>query len=556
MAKTDSNGNKYKLNVTALDDLLSDRLETLNVEQKIAVNGLTEWFINWNDRHNQKQPAILDGFAGTGKSYVFSVLVLNIIKKLYYSGFIQYPDEFTLTLIAPSNAASEVMRDFSSEIGLWKFCNVRCTTVHAYSGVVMGELNENAEREQTWLERETEEDNSCNQLTIVDERGMIPDQLYKQKLANFWETPILYLGNLEQLPPIGNDDRKPGTSIVDEQHLTNYFALTETMRNTGSILEFSNQLLQQYTIVGLQYSRLVEKIVSKGLDPQFDLPGTDPINRVLLPFKTDDQTIVARRSEVLPELISDRIISSDFLDKPDNYFKVLCYTNAAVSEWNTLIRGMLFGEAANTIHVGEIFIVKAPIYDKSVEGKAEKIFFTNQRIKLRSIDLISYPLIDRLNGSNNCVVFPGISLEFYALTAINRYGREKEFLYPMGKTLRVLTKFFLAWWEIIDQQTNPVYRRNQYNHWEKTLSAYGLKYKETKKEQRSANKVPFTHLVMPDCGATVHSAQGMSFDNVVVDWDDIQKARGMDTRLRLSYVAASRASKRLWICTSDDLKKK
>jgi hypothetical protein len=263
---------------------------------------------------------------------------------------------------------------------------------------------------------------------------------------------------------------------------------------------------------------------------------------------------VARRSEVLQQLLSDRIVSTDLLQESHNFFKIICYTNAAVAEWNKIVRKLLFGEASTVIHEGEIFIVKAPVYEY-VEGRQVKLFFTNQYIRLDQVELIKVPLIDRVNIVNGCVKFPGIELEFFALTATNRYGQEKTFLHPTGRSLKILTQFMMGWWAVIDKQTDPAYRKIQYNYFEKTLFAYGLKYKEERKEKRKDSTVPFTYLVMPSYAVTAHNIQGGSVENVVVDWEDIQSARSMDTRCRLSYVAASRAKSKLYICTSDDLSK-
>jgi UvrD-like helicase C-terminal domain/AAA domain len=531
---------QYGISIEKLEEAID--LFNPNRDQRDALKGLRDWYDDWDTRDSEHKPAILSAFGGCGKSYLFSLFILETVRDLFYLGKIKFSDEFKVALIAPSNRAAEVMRDFSQSNNLWRFCKVTVTTVHAFSGMVMGDLDQDAEVEKTFI---SDRDLDFN-LVIVDEYSMIDEFLFEKRLHNNHAFPILYCGNLEQLPPV-KTALPTGTSIVNNHpHLE--FTLSQVMRNRGKILEYSQQLLQQYSIADMSYSVLVENLVSNGVCSDFQESIHDYTKTVSLPFSTDDSLLVAQKDECIQHLCSKGILSADLLSRDNDYFKILCYTNSEVANWNAIVRKILFGEAHKTIHRGEPFLVKAPVYSME-DGKLSKAFFTNQYINLENIQFVQHGLIDPFDQSNTAIAFPGekLVLDFWECSATSRYGAQKSFLYATPKTLAILSAFMVQWWKAIAGHTSDSYRKQSYNHWNEVLKYYGLRYKND-----PALKVPFDRLIIPAYAATVHSFQGSTCENVLIDYADICTARSMDTKMRLMYVAASRAKKSLLICTNNE----
>jgi hypothetical protein len=531
----------YPINLSRLEDAI-ERF-SLTTEQEDVIEKLLGWHSNYHGWEASKEPAILDAFGGSGKTYLLVYLILKLIQQQYYAGKVSYTAHFKIVLLAPSNQAVEELRRAVDRIDLWRFCDMLITTIHAFSGIALGDLDEEAKRIENWV---TKEDDAAYNLVAVDEYGMIDDDLFNSRLRNFAaNAPILYIGNLEQLPPV-KSIRPPGQSPISEAYPNYRYYLNKVMRfKSGSgIHAYCNQLLTQYVYSGLQHSGLVKNLILDigTFEKQCDRAGYlhgNRVGQVHLPLQRSADCEILMRHELIDKIKELGCLENVLKDPTD--FRILTYTNAAVTDWNKIVRSVMHGDINIPPQPGEPMLVKAPIYEL-VDGKPRKAFFTNQLLRLEDVQSVQSRIFDPADeaGVRGLITFPQNAYPFYRLTCVNRYNKDKDFLYPTGKTLSTLISVMMQWWSIIWNVEDPRVRAEAFNTWDRTLNYFGLMYTgNAKKKQLEKNLI--RRLILFAYSGTIHSAQGMSLNNSFVDMADINKAPSIDTKLRLTYVGFSRA---------------
>jgi len=170
-----------------------------------------------NLRNALKGPiAILGGSPGTGKSWTGSLLIKRL-EKVVGSGNIK--------VAAPTGKAAVRITDVMKENGL----KYTAKTWHSLLGV-----DANGDNNGIWSFQKNEKDPFECKVIIGDESSMIDTDLMSHILrARRPGTHVLFLGDVNQLPPVGHG--APLRDFISAG--LPYGELTKIMRNSGGIVE-------------------------------------------------------------------------------------------------------------------------------------------------------------------------------------------------------------------------------------------------------------------------------------------------------------------------------
>lgn len=313
----------------------------LNPDQVKALRFINVWWKS-NDMY-----AILDGAAGTGKTYLLS----SVVKELPVKPLI----------LAPTH---EALRQLQSKIGgIYTF-----KTVHSALGIIPTVHEKDIKFHQLRLPSLWND----VALAIVDECSMLSELMLE--LLALTKTRILFVGHEKQLPPI-DVKRKITDQCVAPVFLKNYptVSLTIPMRNTGNLWDFNNHLAEN---------------IYKG--------------NMLIP-----DTFDIRKTE-LAALVTGEQGKQELLD---GTLKIVLWTNHGVDGYNGRVRNVLFGEQIKQYKyvVGDRIILTAPLnlinhlelYNESglrrFVGKNVEFLFSNSKGVVRAIENVVVKLNKELH---------------------------------------------------------------------------------------------------------------------------------------------------------------
>jgi len=162
-------------------------------------------------------------------------------------------------------------------------------------------------------------------VVIVDEASMMDYEELKRirQWQEYLGFGIIYIGDVEQLPPVGMEKSPVFSSRIQE------IQLTEVMRQRGG-----NPLLDLATDIRL---------------------GNNPDIVANLNEKTGEGIVlVQNRAAVLQAITS--LSSPEIVKANMNQLRVLAGRNKTVREWNSQIHSMLFPGSVSPVCVGEVVI--------------------------------------------------------------------------------------------------------------------------------------------------------------------------------------------------------
>lgn len=296
---------------------------TLNDDQRAAFEALRLWMMPEDPRPF----AVMNGFAGTGKTYTLSQLVHEFLGT-YRQG--------KVCLTAPTNKAVRILR----EAATYWHTHLEYNTVHS-----MMAMKESIKDGKVEFVRDKNREPSVQEFDfiIVDEASMLDDELFELILNEMEGTKVklLFVGDPCQIPPVGRVDCIPFKEEEQQKHDMLVVKLTKIVRQAEG-----NPLIQTTLKVrnGLRKERL-------------DL-GTDAI--------TEDGGVVHLSSadqddlKLLKKTLRTHFTSENFTRNPD-HMKIVAWTNNTVNGYNDLVRGMLYGKNRKLLEVGERLIANTPI---------------------------------------------------------------------------------------------------------------------------------------------------------------------------------------------------
>lgn len=290
-------------------DIKDDKLYK---SQEQAINKLADWY------HSKELECTLEGFAGTGKTYLLKYFIENVVDK-----------SFVVT--APTHKALRVLENNVGRKG---------KTLHSLHGLKPNTDLANFDIERPQFDPLGEPTIKNYNLVIIDECSMINSSLFRlnRQRAKDFNTKILYVGDSLQLPPV-NEVISPTFAAVE-----NKVVLTDIVRQ-----EKGNPLLELFILLRYDIKNKTNKFLEYIITNRSNIKGD--VGYEILPLIEFKKTIL------------DIFKSDDFITNID-YFRLTTYTNNAISYWNTFIRDNFIGKNVDIININDLFTSYNTIVDE------------------------------------------------------------------------------------------------------------------------------------------------------------------------------------------------
>lgn len=407
-----------------------------------------------------KQIFVLSGYSGTGKSYLTRQFL-----EWYWKTFPHH----AVAALAPSHKACKNIRAILTGL-------VEVNTISSFLGLtpqidqLTGVLTFGTSDNQNRTSNPSDFD-----LVIVDEYSM-PSEATILDLNNQCNK-ILYLGDMAQLPPIGEEN-----SVVPTLDAIN-FQLTDVVRYSGDLARIAHSWRKSCPVNTGNGSSVTLKSISKPI----------PITT------TPDGTI--------QELTKAAWIMQycDSVENGENV-QLLTFTNKACDKWNSFVRSEIW-VSDEPYCAGDKLIAKSPLFRQSSNTGRLEIAFDNSteftvtgdyrlnQLKLFYSEYQYYSVPVTAEG--------GRQADLFILTVDGKVRQESELDRLKGEALR---------------STNSSYRGRYWGQWhelKKTFDDVGFAY-----------------------SITTHKSQGSTYDAVYLDLPDISKCRDIK---RITYTALTRS---------------
>lgn len=368
----------------------------LNPEQYKAYNQLLEWL------DGSKRIALVEGKAGTGKTYLLKALIDTYKKRTIFT--------------APTNKATKVLH---STLKNSEYDPDTCT-IYSLLGLKIstsGEVKEiKASKEEINIKRYS--------LIVLDEGFMVNSNLKKYLDIALESNPgikLLILGDSYQIPPVGEAKSPIEDYFKDNSNLR--IQLTQVMRHDGDILKVVDQ-------------------IRDAIDKPFSYK---------LPFlqdywnKLDKDVSVVSQEDMLREINLHIQREGNFND-----CKAIAWRNVTIDFLNAQIRSKLYPNSHKTHYweIGDNVTLTAPAKDYATDNI---IATTDESGIIESIDYISHPSIPGLDAAKLRVLLSNNSVVM--LYSIAPYDKEKwtSLLSESFKKAQLRIMTWKNYWELHDQ---------------------------------------------------------------------------------------------------------
>jgi len=268
---------------------------------------------------NDEKLYLLTGFAGTGKTAMIQAMVQRLRDK---------GDGRSIVFTAPTNKATKVLAKMVDRWGLGIDCMTCCKLLG-----LKPVLDEVTGKQHFKPDYDAENQVENYSLIVIDEASMVGAELWSLLVEAvsllYCKTKLLFVGDVAQLPPVGERESLCFTEIYAQSNLT------EVVRYGGSI------------------GVLAEKIRNR-------------IDYVKLPeLETDvneDRTVGIFVSSLSQwEQVLIQAFKSDRYKQDPDYVRALAYTNKRVNALNAKIRAAIYGQSAPRFVMGERLMASSPV---------------------------------------------------------------------------------------------------------------------------------------------------------------------------------------------------
>ena len=476
-------------------DEAKDRITTLGFtdDQRNAYNELIS-FIDSAYNENDFKRALV-GPAGTGKTYLVKAIIKNC--HLSYS---------TIGLAAPTHKAARVL---SESIGL---INVKINTLQSDLGLKLNYDNDNFDVNNPPFDPRGRIKIGQYQLYIVDEASMINRSLTTllEKTCKTNKCKLIYIGDSHQLPPV-NELYSPALRGVKISSLKQIVRQEET-NPVGYLLNLLRYDIEHRTFKFLEHISRFKENFNEG--------------------NTQGYKVCSSRE--FTELVTINF-NDEELTRNVDYCKIIAYTNAVVSSWNKLVRGVIIKDAEKSIITKNDLILS---YITIVNQFNEGIIFNSE----------DYILQDVVNYTHPQYELKGFLCRFIAIHG----GKTTTPLFVVDHT----DKFTMAKYMKLSEQ----FINNAKSAGSKTRAQRWREYYAFKESCLLLANIITSNgtMLYPrnlDYGfaLTSHKSQGSTFDTVFVDVNDIVYTKNgtphgnAEQINRLLYVACSRCKNKLYL---------
>lgn len=326
-----------------------NNMKDLNNDQAKAFKAMVE-FVKTKPSKKAKAPTptdtmfLLNGYAGTGKTYTISRFIQHYSKNNEYHN---------IAVTAPTNKAVNVLRS-SSQLGSKPtYC-----TIHSLLG--LKEKIDNRTGEQLFVQDPINPAKITGiQLLIIDEVSMLHDDLFHMIRAYAGKIKIIMMGDPAQIPPVGKRDCLPFLEPTKYNIITSQ--LSEIMRQKkGS------------QIIDLSFT------IRNNIDLHADFFAS------ITPTPDSDvQMMRTIGQDGIEKAFHDLYLSDAYKDNSD-HVKAIAWSNRKTDEINDYVRGLIYGPDRQRVMQGEKMIAGSPILQGNPTDGMDIIITTNQEFELLS----------------------------------------------------------------------------------------------------------------------------------------------------------------------------
>lgn len=430
---------------------------------------------------------LLNGYAGTGKTYLINRLVEYCKEK-------QPGLKFGMT--APTNKAVKVLWSTCEDPSQFKF-----GTIHSMLGL--------KPKKDYYTGKQTfEPDGSLLRqkmidtldVLIIDETSMLNSELFRFLLPYLRKgLKIIFLGDDKQIPPVGEVQSIP--FLGPKQLLYKIYPVT-----LGKIVRQAagNPIIRYGAAIRSQFKSPVI---------HFDFSDCPKTGIELLPANM----------ESLSSLFLQYFCTDEFKTDSD-YVKVIAWRNNTVDYLNVAIRKLIFGtDNLAKIMVGEKLIADTPIINVGVPERPI-IYTTNEEMEVKELGVTKRSIAYKLSEK-----------------AESRYITFKLYKADVVATGETMPKTIYIVHEDSDAAYNSLLNEISKRAGNATGKDRSLLWKFFFSLKEEFANVKYNYCI------TAHKSQGSTYQYVFVqDWD-IQANRNIEERNRIRYVAVTRASQKLFI---------
>ena len=510
----------------------------LNEQQSKALNDIAEFIDKKVTRENAKSDLdytwTLQGYAGTGKTTItkFIVEYLNTKFKGYRAA-------------SPTHRAKEVLQDAIGE---------KAYTLASVLGLQPGVELENFNLDDKIFTQQNEDKVPSGGILIIDESSMVNDELYQFILSTAASkgTKVLFIGDDAQLKPV-----KQRTTAKPFRRTESISKLTKVMRTADG-------------------NPMPAEVLQKIRDNQNST--TDQFQHVTM-LNSKGEGIVFLDSPLAFDEVIQREFTLEKLLKNRFAVRAVAYTNKRVRQLNDTIRANMFGFGADKFHVGEMVLMYENLYyntgekdydypngsdnvikqvtarsDKQIVNPATGRVYTvkgwelvcgrakddsarDNTLFVADMNIVDADYLKDLNELKSAAMKKGISKQERGVAWARYYQMASAYLL-MDDVYMYNDKVYTTKESVSNQvkQDNPAFTSKQVDY-----QVSRLKMKDKSLDYSYAH--------------TIHKSQGGTYDKVLVDENDINKARNFtdaDHQMvnQLKYVAFSRSSKQTIVLSS------
>lgn len=448
---------------------------SLSQEQKHAFGAFREWL----EEDLARDPFVLSGFAGTGKTF----LSMRFLAEAEALGL-------CWTVAAPTHKAVDVLREHLQRAGL------RATwypsTLHR---LLRLKLKRQHDLELCQETAQTAKSLESLALVLIDEASMLDSSLLEITLrcAHPFATRLIFVGDPAQLPPV-TEEVSPVFSGLKARSV----ALTQVLRHSGAVLRLAS---------GLRTGAL--PCEAPPALPLLESQG----GRVAFWERADwlaaAQAALRRCAEA----------------QDPNLARILCYTNRSLERLVPIARRAVHGAAAdgNPVLPGEVLITRGAVMGPACRepseaaGDGELVLGSNRELKVLEVEPELCDLGAFGSGS------PMALIETFNLRVHTGEGEWRlRLMPPIGSKARGELEAALRSLRSQALAADQGQARWFWRHYFQVRDAFAP--------------------LGPASVLTVHRSQGSTFGEVFVDGDVFTPADPL-LRRRLIYVAVSRASR-------------
>jgi hypothetical protein len=441
---------------------------------------------------------LLIGGAGTGKTYMVS----NIISNLIQLSNLQYDSQSTMMsiqILAPTNKAINVIKNKIKDIFKEKnilSLNLSFFTISKFLQQEIEYTSDGNVIYKTNLDINRDGYQYIKYI-IIDESSMISKNNWNdlntfifKRLPN---VKILLIGDDCQLPPV-----KELSSIIFNVRCKR-FKLKNIIRTQSKEITETYNLYRDAII----NSKIIEELPSEGDDIKY--------------IKDFGETI-----------------KNNFNVNND---KVISYSNTSVDKYNNLVRNIIFNNPKEKYVVGEKVIFGSSLRCTNINGsniETKYQFYANDEATVRTIEKIKINTIFTHSSKtkyNLEKIFPEEIFDVYKLIL-----EMDDNLYTVYKVQEDSEILFNDYFEDVFEKVKLLSKNKKLNR------LYISKLWNILYTVKNTIDIPIKY----SYALTVYKSQGSTFDKVFIDMEDIHECvKNNDVLNKTIYTAVTRASKKI-----------